>query len=116
MTCCSAKGTLKQACHFNYFVHLGAMTGPRTDEWAAYVRGLGLELSRLRTAAGLSQERVANAAGLTRGYYHQLEKGESRAGRIANPTLLNLIALAQVLGTSLNELLPRNPPDMRAGR
>jgi len=92
------------------------VTGPRTEEWATYVRELGLALNRLRTRAGLSQEKVAHAAGLTRGYYHQLEKGESRTGRIANPTLLNLVALAQVLGTTVEALLPADPPDMRVGR
>ncbi len=92
------------------------MTGPRTDEWAAYVRELGLTLNRLRTEAGLSQEKVAHAAGLTRGYYHQLEKGESRVGRVANPTLLNLVALAQALGTTVEALLPPEPPDVRVGR
>jgi len=92
------------------------MTGPRTGAWTAYVRRLGVELNRRRTALGLSQERVANAAGVTRGYYHQLERGESRAGRVANPTLLNLVALSQVLGTTVDELLPDEIPDMRAGR
>lgn len=92
------------------------MTGPRTEPWAAYVRELGLNLQRHRTAVGLSQEKVANAAGLTRGYYQLLEKGESRIGRIANPTLLNLYALAQVLDTTLEELLPGDVPDVTTGR
>lgn|GEM_PF-335446 len=95
---------------------VGLVTGPRTDEWASYVRELGLVLNRLRTEADLSQEKVAHAAGLSRGYYHQLEKGSSRTGRIANPTLLNLVALAQVLGTTVEALLPPNPPDVRVGR
>ncbi|MCL2464174.1 MAG: helix-turn-helix domain-containing protein [Micrococcales bacterium] len=92
------------------------MTGPRTDEWTIYVRRLGVELNRRRTALRLSQEKVANAAGVTRGYYHQLERGESRVGRVANPTLLNLVALSQVLGTTVDDLLPDRVPDMRTGR
>jgi len=64
----------------------------------------------------MSQEKVANAAGVTRSYYHQLERGESRPGRIANPTLFNLVALSQVLETTVEELLPGDVPDVRAGR
>jgi transcriptional regulator with XRE-family HTH domain len=92
------------------------VTGAKTDEWADYARRLGIALSRRRHAVGLSQERLANAAGLTRGYYQQLEQGASRTGRVANPTLQNLIALAQVLDTTIEELLPPEPPDMRTGR
>lgn len=80
------------------------------------MRELGLTLNRLRAEAGLSQEKVAHAAGVTRGYYQLLEKGESRVDRVANPTLLNLTALAQVLGVSVPELLPPEPPDVRVGR
>lgn len=92
------------------------MTSAKTENWAAYVRDLGLALNRRRHEVGLSQERVANAAGLTRGYYQRLEQGTSRTGRIANPTIQNLIALAQVLDTTVEELLPPSPPDMTAGR
>lgn len=92
------------------------MTTAKTEEWADYVRDLGVVLSRRRHEVGLSQERTANAAGLTRGYYQQLERGSSRTGRVANPTIQNLIALAQVLGTTVEALLPSDPPDMTAGR
>lgn len=92
------------------------MTTAKTEAWAAYVRELGIALNRRRHEVGLSQERTANAAGLTRGYYQQLERGTSRTGRIANPTIQNLIALAQVLGTTVEKLLPPEPPDMTAGR
>ena len=42
--------------------------------------------------------------------------GGSRTGRVANPTIQSLIALAQVLGTTVEELLPGDLPDMTAGR
>jgi len=92
------------------------VAGAKTEEWASFVRDLGIELNRRRTSAGLSQERVAHAAGLTRGYYQQLERGSSRSGRIANPTIQTLIALAQVLNSRVEDLLPPDPPDMTAGR
>ncbi|WP_447589528.1 helix-turn-helix transcriptional regulator [Microbacterium lacticum] len=43
-------------------------------EWAPYAQKLGLELHRRRVAAGLSQEQLAAAAGITRATYAQLEK------------------------------------------
>lgn len=92
------------------------MTGAKTEEWADYARRLGVLLNRRRHELGLSQERLAHAAGLTRGYYQQLEQGASRTGRVANPTIQNLIALAQVLDTTVEQLLPPDPPDMRTGR
>lgn len=92
------------------------MSGTKTDEWEQYARRLGVSLSRRRHEVGLTQERLANAAGLTRGYYQQLEQGASRTGRVANPTVKNLIAIAQVLDTTVEHLLPADPPDMTAGR
>ena len=74
------------------------------------MRRLGVELSRRRTTPGLSQERVTNAAGVTRGFFLQLERGASRAGRVANPTPPNLVTLSQVLGTTSEDLLPDGVP------
>ena len=92
------------------------MTSVKTEAWAEYARELGVALSPHRHRVGLSQERVAHAAGVTRGYYQQLESGTSRTGRVANPTIQNLIALAQVLETTVAELLPPSPPDLTEGR
>ena len=86
------------------------------NAWAAYAKRLGIELNRARHRAGLSQERLAYAAGLTRSHYQQLEKGESAPGTPANPTLRTLIALSQVLGITLTDLLPDNMPDVTVGR
>ena len=86
------------------------------DEWADYARRLGIELNRTRHRAGLTQEKLAYAAGLTRYHYQQLEKGESRPDKPANPSLRNILALAQALGVTLEELLPDDVPDLTEGR
>ena len=74
------------------------------------MRELGLTLQRLRLALALSQEDVAYAAGLTRSHYQQLEKGRSRPTASANPSLLTLVALADVLNVPVQQLLPRESP------
>jgi transcriptional regulator with XRE-family HTH domain len=80
------------------------------------MRALGQELNRRRHELGLTQERLAYAAGLTRYHYQQLEKGESKPGTPANPGLRNILALAQVLDVTLAELLPTPVPDVTEGR
>jgi transcriptional regulator with XRE-family HTH domain len=44
----------------------------------------------------------------------KFEKGESMPGAPANPSLRNIMAIAQVLGVSLDELVPEDWPDLRA--
>ncbi|MEN2738919.1 helix-turn-helix transcriptional regulator [Microbacterium sp. X-17] len=85
-------------------------------EWAPYVRELGQELHRRRIAAGLSQEQLAAAAGITRVTYGQLEKGLSKADAIANPSLATLVALSNVLHVDVTELIPKGAPDISAWR
>lgn len=82
--------------------------------WNDYVKELGLNLQRLRLERNLSQERVAYDAGLSRYTYQKFEKGESMPGTPANPSLRNVMAIAQVLGVSLQKLLPSPWPDLRA--
>ncbi len=79
---------------------------PRPPEWDEYVKELGLTLQRLRLTLALSQEDVAYAAGLTRSHYQQLEKGRSRPGETANPSLFTLTSLAEALNVEIAELLP----------
>lgn len=86
------------------------------EAWVLFARELGLELNRRRHAVGLTQERLAYAAGLTRYHYQQLEKGQSKPGTPANPSLRNVLALAQALGTNIAELLPINIPDLTEGK
>lgn len=85
-------------------------------EWTSYARTLGLELHRRRIAAGLSQEQLAAAAGITRTTYAQLEKGLSRPDVAANPSLYTLVSLSNVLHIDVTELIPPGAPDVSAWR
>ncbi|PJM73062.1 transcriptional regulator [Bifidobacterium primatium] len=89
-------------------------TSPADDEWREYVKRLGVNLQRARQQRRLSQERVAYDAGLSRYTYQKFEKGESMPGTPANPSLHNVMAIAQVLGVDLTDLLPEPWPDLRA--
>ncbi len=87
-----------------------------SDPWESYARELGVLLHRSRTAANLSQERVAHAAGISTFTYRKLEKGESNPGTPANPRLKTLVALAEVLDIDVAELLPKKKPKIAVGR
>lgn len=64
------------------------------------------------SSANLSQDAVAYRAGLSRYTYQKFEKGESRPGQPANPSVRSLLAIAQALGTDLESLLPELVPDL----
>ncbi len=83
---------------------------------ADYARALGITLQRLRLERGLSQERLAHMAGISSYTYQKFEKGESKPGTPMNPRLFTLVAIAQVLGTTIDDLLPTPSPDLTAGR
>jgi len=83
-----------------------------TYTYETFARELGINLLRARQAKGWSQERVAHAAGLSGYTYQKFEKGESRPGSPMNPRLVTLLALASVLDTSVEELLPEQRPDV----
>ena len=87
----------------------------KSAEWAAFAGELGVNLARARNARGLSQDRVAEMAGVSAYSYQKYEKGRSRPDDPANPTLVNLVAISQVLGVSVEELLPASRPDMTVG-
>ncbi|QEO10629.1 helix-turn-helix domain-containing protein [Protaetiibacter larvae] len=84
--------------------------------WDAYAREFGVRLHRTRVAVGLTQEDLAHAAGITRSHYQQLEKGLSRPGVAANPSLRTLISLARALGVRPEELIPRLDDDGSTAR
>lgn len=84
-------------------------------DWATFSREFARHLQRLRIARGYSQDQVAYAAGLSRSSYQRLERGESAPGVATNPTLRNLLAVAQVLEVTLDELMPAAIPDLREG-
>lgn len=89
---------------------------PKSPSWEDFARELGLNLQRARQAKGLSQERVAHAAGIAAYTYQKFEKGESKPGAPMNPRLTTLVALSQVLDVPLIDLLPRQFPDATVGR
>jgi transcriptional regulator with XRE-family HTH domain len=63
------------------------------------LRAMGEELRSRRVAKGLSQEALAEKAGLHRNFVGLLERGER------NPTLLTLCQLAVALRTSASDLI-----------
>lgn len=87
-------------------------TKRRRPTWDEYARELGLNLLSARVERGLSQERLAHLAGISSYTYQKFEKGESRPGAPMNPRLTTLIALCQVLGLRVEEVLPAVEPDM----
>jgi len=68
---------------------------------------LGRTLAELRQERGLTQEVVAQAAGISRNHYQLLEYGlGKRDGRKpANPRLSTLVALSEVLGATVPDLI-----------
>ncbi|MGJ3648928.1 helix-turn-helix domain-containing protein [Sphingomonas sp. GlSt437] len=60
---------------------------------------LGVAIRARRKSIGLSQEAVANSAGLDRSHMGKIERGER------NVTLLNIMRIAGVLNTSASALL-----------
>ena len=77
---------------------------------------LAWNMKRLRVMLGMSQERLANDAGVDRTYVSRLER------RLENPTLSILDKLAETLGIHVSELLRQPnedeaaPTSLRAGR
>ena len=59
---------------------------------------LGQEIKSRREQLGLSQEKLADKCGFDRTYISMLERGKR------NPSLLNLLRVAQGLGASVSEL------------
>ena len=63
------------------------------------LKRLGTRLRNLRHARGISQEGLADLAGLHRTYIGGIERGER------NASVVNLMALAKALGISLSTLV-----------
>ena len=61
---------------------------------------LATGLRAARGAAGLSQEALADLAGVTAEHVQRLERG------VANPTLATLYALTDAIGVPLTAVLP----------
>ncbi|MFZ5867399.1 MAG: helix-turn-helix domain-containing protein [Thermodesulfobacteriota bacterium] len=71
------------------------MSTPKNRQLVRF--GQNLKAQRFRT--GLSQEELANKAGLDRSYVGGVERGER------NVSLLNILKLAESLGISISELV-----------
>ena len=64
---------------------------------------VGRQIRQLREARSASQEEFAADAGLDRGYYGGVERGER------NIAALNLIKIAIALGVEVGDLFPKLP-------
>jgi transcriptional regulator with XRE-family HTH domain len=60
---------------------------------------VGRNAARLRDAAGLTQEALAERAGMSQQYISDLERGK------LNPTIVTLFELATALGVGVVELV-----------
>lgn len=88
---------------------------PSDYPWLAYMDELGSNLRRARIESGLTQERVALAAGISLFTYQKMEKGESNPGTPANPRLQTLLALSSVLEVPIGDLVPDLEGSVRVG-
>ena len=64
----------------------------------------GSRLREVREGQGISQEKLADLAGLHRTYVSSVERGKN------NISLVNIERLAAALGVSLRDLMPADPP------
>lgn len=73
------------------------------DPWPARNDAMAERLRALRTARSLSQEQLAEAAGISRNHVQMLERGSPNS---ANPRLSTLYRLAEALQAQVVDLLP----------
>lgn len=78
---------------------------PRKYPYEEFSRKLGQRLYELRTEQKISQEYIAQRAGISAYTYQKFEKGESKPGTPMNPQLYTLLALADAFGVSLKTLI-----------
>lgn len=67
---------------------------------------LGARVRRLRATAGMTQQQLAVAAGLAVSNVAQIEQG-----KIPDPRLSTLRALAKAMGVTVSDLAGDAPPD-----
>lgn len=63
------------------------------------LKKLGGKIRKLRIEAGLSQEELADAAGIERSYMGTIERGER------NPSFDKVVSISKALNTSPSQLL-----------
>lgn len=78
-------------------MHDGALVDTRSPAHVAF----GTAMRRRRAELGLSQEELGNRCGLHRTYISGIERGER------NPSLTNVLAVAEGLELSASALLAR---------
>jgi transcriptional regulator with XRE-family HTH domain len=71
------------------------------DTWRAWLHSYGAEVRRLREFVGLSQERLAHAAGVSQGAVSRLERGRA----LATP-LLSVLKIQAALSAALRTIDP----------
>ncbi len=64
------------------------------------LRRVGERIRKARTEKGLSQEALADLAGLDRSYMSGIERG------VRNTSILKLAAVARALGVPMRDLMP----------
>jgi transcriptional regulator with XRE-family HTH domain len=62
-------------------------------------------VKKFRRQAGLSQDQMARKAGIPYSTYLKIESGTT-----PNPSIQNVLNIADALGISLDELIGRKPP------
>lgn len=67
---------------------------------------MGVLIQGHRIQAGLTQEDLAHAAGMTRTHYQQIERGWWKREQPSNPSIKILIRLARALDVDPGALLP----------
>lgn len=81
-----------------------------TPEWAEFARELGMNLRRRRDALGLTQEAVAERAGISLYAYQQYERGAvTKGGAATNPRLATVLTICDVLAVDVEDILPPIP-------
>lgn len=78
---------------------LGCGSMVRTQAHADFLEAFGAEVRRVRRHQGLTQEGLAELAGMHATYVAGIERGER------NPSIVKAEALANALGVSLADLL-----------
>ena len=70
-----------------------------TEYHTKTLKALSQNIKRLRAEQKISQEALADLAGIDRTYASQIERS------VANPSLVVLVSIALALGTTIEELL-----------
>ena len=78
------------------------------DDDRAVLTMFGLQVRRLREAAGLSQEALADVAQLHRTYIGGVERGER------NVSLVNIVKISKALGCRPGDLLETTDEDFES--